>query len=310
MSNEEYYSNVGTKTDVSTFAMLQYKPIKGMTISGNIQYRYAAFDYFDSVKKELSFNRKDFDTEWDFCNFGFNFEYMPINSIKTYAKLNYVNREPTRSDMFGGEENFKGELVAKKPEKSTDFELGIEYTLGKRIYANVNFYHMWFKDELILNGKYGENGLPCHDNALKSFRRGIEIDIRYNFWWFMNLDINGSMSQNKATTETFGTTNHILTPNYTVNADLYWDSYDCKIGFDTNYRSGMYVDMSNKYELPYLWTLNFHGCYRFRDYELGLRINNITNRINYSTGAVNDIGQMLYFRNSGTNFNISFKYIF
>ncbi len=310
VSNEEYYSNRGTKTDVSTFVMLQYKPIKGMTISGNVQYRYAAFDYFDSVNREFSFNRKDFGTEWDFCNFGFNIEYMPINSVKTYTKVNYVNREPTRSDMFGGNETFSGELAAKKPEKSTDFEIGAEYTLGRKFYANVNLYHMWFKDELVLNGKYGENGLPCHDNAMKSYRRGIEIDMRYNFYSFMNFDINGSISQNKAITDTFGTTNHILTPNYTFNADLYWDSYDCNVGFDTNYRSGMYMDMSNEHKLPYLWTLNFHGCYRFREYEFGVRVNNITNKVNYSTGAVNDIGQVLYFRNAGTNFIISFKYMF
>jgi hypothetical protein len=33
---DDYYSNRGVKTDVSTFVMLQYKPIKGMIISGNV----------------------------------------------------------------------------------------------------------------------------------------------------------------------------------------------------------------------------------------------------------------------------------
>lgn len=303
----EYYSNRGIKTDVSTFAMLQYKPVKGLVFSGNVQYRHASFDYLDYVNRDNSFNHIDKNTVWDFCNYGFNVEYTPENSTKVYAKFNHVNREPTRSDMFGGNENFTGEFATIKPEKANDVEFGFEYTLGNKIYANLNFYHMWFKNELVLNGEYGTNGLPCHDNAMNSYRNGIEVDVNYNIWAYLNLDVNGSYSHNKATTETFGTTNHILTPSTTINADLYWDNYDFNVGFDTNYRSKMYVDMGNDFSIPYAWTLNFHGMYRYRNLEIGLRINNLTNKVNYCTGAVNSKNEMLYFRNAGTNFIASLK---
>lgn len=306
----EYYSNRGIKTDVSTFAMLQYKPVKGVVISGNIQYRHASFDYLDYVNGDNSFNHVDKNTVWDFCNYGFNVEYTPENSTKVYAKFNHVNREPTRSDMFGGNENFTGEFATIKPEKANDVEFGFEYTLGNKIYANLNFYHMWFKNELVLNGEYGTNGLPCHDNAINSYRNGIEVDVNYNIWAYLNLDVNGSYSHNKATTETFGITNHILTPSTTINADLYWDNYDFNVGFDTNYRSKMYVDMGNDFSIPYAWTLNFHGMYRYRNLEIGLRINNLTNKVNYCTGAVNSNNEMLYFRNAGTNFIASLKFKF
>ena len=68
--------------------------------------------------------------------------------------------------------------------------------------------------------------------------------------------------------------------------------------------------MANEHYVPYLWTLNFYTSYRWRDYEVGLRVNNLTNKVNYCSGAINDIGEMLYFRNAGTNFNLSVKYIF
>ena len=68
--------------------------------------------------------------------------------------------------------------------------------------------------------------------------------------------------------------------------------------------------MANEYTVPYLWTLNFHALYRYRYMEFSGRVNNITNKVNYCTGAVNDNEEMLYFRNAGTNFIISFKYIF
>ena len=308
--DEEYYSNRGIKNDISAFAMIKYNPVRWLMLSGNVQYRYAAFDYRDYVNSDNSFYRKDNGTEWNFCNFGFNAEYTPINSTKVYAKFNYVNREPTRSDMFGGNENFTGEFATLKPEIANDFECGVEYTIKNRLYTNVNLYHMWFKNELILNGEYGLNGLPCHDNAISSYRSGVEVDVKWRVVSNLNLDVNGSYSVNKCTTETFGKTNHILTPAVTANADIYWESSDFNIGFDTNFRSKMYVDMSNEYTIPYLWTLNFHGSYKYRDFEFGARVNNITNRINYCNGSVNEIGQLMYFRNSGTNFIISVKYIF
>lgn len=310
VAEEENYSNKGVKTDVSTFAMVQYKPVKGIVFSGNVQYRYAAFDYFDYLNREMSFNRKDFDTEWDFCNFGFTFEYTPENSTKIYAKFNHVNREPTRSDMFGGNESFTGELATLNAEKANDTEFGFEYTLGDRIYANVNFYHMQFKDELVLNGEYGLNGLPCHDNAIESYRNGLEVDVRWRVISNFNFDVNGSYSSNMATTDTFGKTYHILTPSTILNADAHWDGKKFIVGLNTNYRSKMYVDMANEHYVPYLWTLNFYTSYRWRDYEVGLRVNNLTNKVNYCSGAISDVGEMLYFRNAGTNFNVSVKYSF
>ena len=310
ISDDEYYFNRGIKTDITVFTMVKYNPIKCLMLSGNVQYRYASFGYRDYVNADNSFNRKDNDTEWNFCNFGFNAEYTPINPIKIYAKFNHVNREPTRSDMFGGNENFTGEIATLNPEIVNDFECGIEYSIKNKLYTNVNFYHMWFKNELILNGDYGLNGLPCHDNALKSYRSGIEIDIRWRVISSLNLDINGSYSSNKCTTETFGNTHHILTPDVTTNADLYWNNNIFNVGFDSNFRSKMYVDMANEYYIPYLWTLNFHGSYNYRDFEFGVRVNNLTNKTNYCSGAINELGQMLYFRNAGINFVVSVKYNF
>ena len=310
VAEEENYSNKGIKTDVSTFAMVQYKPVKGIVFSGNIQYRYAAFDYFDYLNKDMSFNRGDFGTEWDFCNFGFTFEYTPENSTKVYAKFNHVNREPTRSDMFGGNESFTGELATLKAEKANDVEFGFEYTMGDKIYANVNFYHMQFNNELVLNGDYGLNGLPCHDNASDSYRNGMEVDVRWKVISNFNFDVNGAYSSNMATTKTFGKTNHILTPSITANADAYWKNYNYVVGLNTNYRSKMYVDMANENYVPYLWTLNFYASYMWKSCEFGIRVNNLTNKVNYCSGAVNDVGEMLYFRNAGTNFNLSVKYVF
>jgi hypothetical protein len=101
-----------------------------------------------------------------------------------------------------------------------------------------------------------------------------------------------------------------MTPSVTLNGDLYWEQDNFTCGFDTNFRDKMYADISNMHTVPYLWTLNFHGAYREGDVEIGLRVNNLTNKVNYYNAAVADNGRVLYFRNSGINFNLSIKYNF
>lgn len=310
VGKEEAYDNTGAKTDVSAFAMLQWKPVDGLILSGNVQYRYADFSYRDNLDNRFSFNPADMNTAWNFCNFGFNAEYTLRNSLKFYGKFNYVNREPTRSDMFGGNETFGGELTTIQPELAKDLEIGVEYSLGNCIYANVNLYHMWFDNELVLNGEYGLNGLPCHDNAENSYRRGIEADVRWTFCGYFNLNVNGSLSQNRTETPTFGKTTHVLTPWGTGNADFFYSDGIAMAGLNFNARSGMFADMGNEFELPSMWSLNLYGSYCWRDIELGLRLNNITNNVTYCTGALGGNNVPLYFRNAGFNFNVSIKYLF
>ena len=298
VSPEEYYDNTGIKDELSVYTLLSYKPINSITISGNIQYRHVEFAYLDP---NIHFN----DVVWDFCNFGANLEYTPTKFIKVYSKFNQVNREPTRSDMFGGNESYTGELATINPEVSSDIEVGFEYTNNK-IYANVNLYNMSFKDELILNGKYGLNGLPCHDNADNSYRRGIEVDFNWNFVNNFNVRSAVSYSNNRISTNTYGNKNHILTPNVTYDGDLYYNNSNLNLGLNANYRSSMYIDLENTNSIPYLFTLNAYGSYKFKDAEVGLRCNNITNRINYNNGVVGS--EILYFRNAPANFNVFVRY--
>lgn len=306
VTNDEYYNNYGNKIDASLYSLISYNILNNLTVSGNIQYRHVNFNYVDIIKSHMSFNNP---LRWNFINFGANIEYKPIYNLKLYTKFNKVNREPTRSDMFGGNENFTGEFSTINHETSSDVELGTEYK-NNNVYVSINFYHMYFKNELVLNGKYGLNGLPCHDNADKSYRNGVETEINWNLFKHYYFRTAASYSKNKINTITYGTKNHILTPKTTLDADIYYDNKKLNIGLNTNYRSSMYIDMHNLYSIPYIFTLNAYGSYKFKLYEIGLRYNNITNKINYTNAVIGANNQILYFRNAPTNFNIYFKYNF
>ena len=78
-----------------------------------------------------------------------------------------------------------------------------------------------------------------------------------------------------------------------------------------NYRSEMFVNLENTNTIPYLLTVNAYASYKFTEnVECGFRWNNVTNRVNYSNGAVGPNGETLYFRNAPSNVNVYFKYIF
>ena len=57
--------------------------------------------------------------------------------------------------------------------------------------------------------------------------------------------------------------------------------------------------------IEYLWLFK-----NLKNIELGLRCNNITNRVNYCTGTVNAFNQTLYTRNAGFNVHGSLNVYF
>ena len=168
---------------------------------------------------------------------------------------------------------------------------------------------MKFSHERVLNGEYGLNGLPLHDTADKSYRMGIEGSMDWNFWKGFHYATNLSLSKNKIDTPTFNDKTHILTPSFTFNNDIYYETDNWKAGINNQYYTKMYIDQNNQYEIPEYLTFNLYGSYRYKKVEFGARVNNIFNKTNYYNAAIGAT-ELLWFRNGGTNFFIDVKYYF
>ena len=300
----EYYDNTGHKNDVNAFLSASYTLGK-FNIGANVQYRHVDFRYHTAY---YEFDRFAYDTNWNFINWGANVEYNFTNNMKAYARYSEVSREPTRTDMFGGNEYFTGNITTNKAERSHDVEVGYEVRSNK-VKANVNLYYMAFTNERVLNGEYGLNGLPLHDTADKSYRMGIEGTVDWNFWKGFHYVMNGSLSKNKIDTETFNNKTHILTPAVTFNNEINYDGGNWIVGLNNKYRSNMYIDQANNYKVPYYLTFNIRGSYRYKKAEFGLYVNNILNRTNYYNAAEGATG-LLWFREGGTNVFADVKYYF
>ena len=294
----DYYDNTGKKNDFNVFASLSYT-LNKFTFSGNIQYRFVDFRYIDHMNDFMSFSSTDNGTKWDLVNYGLNVEYNVHKNAKVYVRYSEVSREPTRTDMFGGNEMYLGEITTNKAERSYDVELGYEVNTDK-IKGNLNLYYMSFKNERILNGDFGLNGLPLHDTADKSYRMGVEGSCDWNFIDNFHYVTDFSFSKNKIKSENFDDKYHILTPSVTFNNNIYYKGNSWKVGISSYYRNKMYIDQNNEYQMPEYLTFNVYGSYRYKNFEVSAHVNNIFNRINYINASLgpNDI---LWVRESTTS---------
>lgn len=312
----EFYDNTGYKKDINAFIAINYTLGK-FNFGANVQYRHVKFDYTDHMNPLWTFGPDKYDTNWHFVNYGVNAAYKFNNNHKVYVRYSEVSREPTRTDMFGGVEDLRtaygmygplSELTTNKAERSYDVETGYEVSTDK-VKANVNLYYMYFKNERILNGKYGLNGLPNHDTADKSYRMGIESTVDWNFFDNFHYVLNTSISKNKITTDTYDNKTHILTPTFTFNNDIFYTVNNYKVGINNRYHSKMYIDMNNTEEIPEYLTFNVYGNYRIKNIEIGARVNNIFNRTNYYNAA-EGATSLLWFRDAGTSVFGDVKFYF
>lgn len=297
LGNDEMWNNKGYKNDVNLFAKGEYS-YKRVKVTGNVQYRHADFDY----KGNVPFNK----VNWNFFNWSANACYLFDNEHSIYAMATQTHREPTRSDMFGGEENLI-ELVTTQPESVIDYELGYNVTTGK-INGNLNLYYMDFSDELILNGAMGTNGLPIRVNAAKSYRTGAELSLTYEPVKGLLLSNTTSYSINKVETGD-ETLNHTMSPDWLVNLSASYSIKGAEVGADMKYRSKMYFDLTNQYELNSAIRFGAYATYTYRNITFGLYINNIFNRQSFSNGMMGADGP-LYFIDTPRNFHADIRWKF
>ncbi len=297
ISTDEMWRNRGYKNDVNVFVKGEYN-YKELSIGTNVQYRHADFDY----KGDVAFDK----INWDFLNWSVNLGYRFGYIYSVYATVTQTHREPTRSDMFGGEENFS-DLVTTQAESVIDYELGYNIT-AEKLSGNLNLYYMDFENELILNGAMGTNGLPIRENAAHSYRAGVEVNLTYAPVAGLRFTNSTAWSMNRVKTDT-ETLSHVLSPSWLLMQGVSYSTHGFEIGADVRYRSKMYFDLVNQYELPESLRFNLHATYIFGKITIGAYVNNIFNNRSYSNGMMGVNGP-LYFIDAPRNFFIDARWTF
>lgn len=288
------WDNTGYKNDISIFAKGSYK-YRWITVGANIQYRHTNFDY----KGDVAFEQ----INWNFLNWSVNARWQFNNAHSLYASATQTHREPTRSDMFGGEENLTT-LYTTQAESVIDYELGYNLLLNN-LTANINLYYMNFSNELILNGVIGSNGQPIHVNAARSYRAGAELSVTYYPIKSLRLINNSSYSINRFEYEGISH-NHVLSPTWIINQEIGYEIYGFDISASIRYRSSMHFDMENLYRIDPSLRFNLALSYTYRNITAGIYFNNIFNQRSYSNGMIGAQGP-LYFIDAPRNFFVDVR---
>ncbi|HVG23123.1 MAG TPA: TonB-dependent receptor [Thermoanaerobaculia bacterium] len=183
------YSNDGVKGEANAFAKVSYTAGPWL-LYGDAQIRHATFDYRGSVAIDP--------VDWTFFNpkLGARYTLNPRSSV--YASAGTTTREPTRNDLFLGEDNPPVPLDprAVKPERVVDIEAGWDYRTP-RLELSANLYAMEFRNEIAATGEQSEIGLTLRKNVDRSFRRGIELDAAWQASSAFRLRTVANLSRNR-----------------------------------------------------------------------------------------------------------------
>ena len=297
-NGEQDYKNTGYKKEISPYIKAEYKVARS-TLYGDVQYRYSIFSYDGSQY----FPKQ----KYKFLNWSLGITYRTGINSQIYYGLGKSNREPTRTDLFMGWDNFDPDFYAiVEPESVIDNELGFKY-FGYRLNLNTNLYHMNFTNEIVLNGQYGPNAILLHQNAAKSFRSGVEIDMKYRMLNNFSLLCVSNFSNNKIKQdeEKF---DPVLTPQIISSLDVLYESKTLFVGVNTRYNGESYIDFSNESILPSYYTLNAYIGLTFYEAIIKLNLNNLTNELVLANAIMGWDMNPLYYVSAGRNFIISIHY--
>ena len=208
----EMYTNRGFKSDASVFAKAAYK-IGSFNIFADVQGRYNRFD-FEGRTNDLGLN-------WKFLNPRAGLSWQASKNSTLYYSIGSIGREPTRTDIFGGNDepafdsSFQLITFITKPESVIDQELGIRSS-GKNWQIGANLFLMQFRNEIVLNGQFGPNALALNSAFARSFRSGLEIQGSYEP--IKGLLFTNASSFNYSRIKDQGISfSPILTPKFIVN---------------------------------------------------------------------------------------------
>jgi len=251
------YSNFGTKDEANAFAKLSVDRAK-WHLFGDAQLRTTNFHYHGDVAIDP--------IRWTFFNPKVGARYQVSPRSSAYASFGISTREPTRNDLFQGEDNatIPHDLHAVSPERLYDYEAGWNLNL-RALTLSADVYAMEFRHEIAATGELSDIGLALRRNVDRSFRRGIELDALWQPSSSIRLRTAANFSHNRINEWTqfydvyddagnivaskplvFRDVNPLLTPSVLISEDLtYAPAAKWSAGITGRYASKSYLDNTN-----------------------------------------------------------------
>jgi iron complex outermembrane recepter protein len=162
-----YYDNNGLKDDFNIFGKAIYSLSNNFSLFADLQYRSVSYSFL-GFDNDLSNLQQE--AQLNFINPKAGITYDLNSNNRIYASYSVGNKEPSRKDYTESTP-----LSRPKPENLQDLEAGYKYS-GRKISAGVNYYYMYYIDQLVLTGEINDVGAYTRTNVDKSYRTGVELE--------------------------------------------------------------------------------------------------------------------------------------
>lgn len=299
----QLYQNTGYKKEISAFAKATYR-IGKAELFADLQYRDVAFKYEGSIALPKQ--------DWQFFNPKAGISFSLNKDLVLYYSIGKTGREPTRNDLFGGNDDLLADstgealIFVQNPESVVDHEWGIRFRT-ERLHLSANYYLMNFNNEIVLNGKFGPNGLALTNDVEKSYRTGLEMSITYALNKHLSLSNHSSFNKSRIKEQSVRFS-PILSPALIINQELNYTKNAYSISLIGRYQSASYIDFANSKEIDGYFLMNARAAYQYKKWELAIFLNNITNTRYFNNGYVDVDGTAKYFVQAPINYSTSIKY--
>jgi len=285
------YSNYGTKGEANAFAKFSYDDGRWHFYSDS-QLRTTNFHYHGDVAIAP--------IRWTFFNPKLGARYDLSAASSVYGSAGVSTREPTRNDLFQGEDSasFAHDLHAVRPEHLVDLEAGWNYRTAAATFG-ANVYAMNFHNEIASTGELSPIGLLLRRNVDHSYRRGLELEYMWQAMPRLTLRGNANLSRNRIHTWTqfydvyddagiitgsqpitFHDVNPVLTPSMIVNQSIeFAPSSSTTFGVTARHVGRSYLDNTNNnaFVAPAFTTLEANAALALsHNVNLRLQVNNLT----------------------------------
>jgi len=267
------YRNDGTKGEVNAFAKFTADPAP-WHFYADAQLRTTDFRYHGDAPVGS--------IRWTFFNPKLGARYDLSSQHSLYASAGMSTREPTRNDLFQGEDNasFAHDLRAVKPERLVDLEAGWDYRArGARFTANV--YAMEFRNEIAATGELSDIGLALRRNVDRSYRRGVELEADWQATPSLRLRGNANVSRNRIRQWLdLRNVRPLLTPELLINQTAEYTRSRLTVGATGRYAAKSFLDNTDDDRLttPSFFVLDASAAYALTPaLRLRLQVNNLLN---------------------------------
>jgi len=187
----KWYTNKGTKSDLSSFLKIQYAFTNSLLVFGDIQVRDIKYTMRGADDDLMSLEQNN---HWTFVNPKIGINYQINQQQRAYVSYAVANREPARADLKEGLKSGGTKLPTN--ETLNDLELGYQIKQTKYTFG-ANIYYMLYDNQLVNTGEKNSVGYDIMTNVKSSYRRGVELICGVNILDNLSWNANLTYSQNR-----------------------------------------------------------------------------------------------------------------